>query len=106
MRLLLLVALLCISSKYLAAQEVRTAVVPQTIHVGDVFQVVVRVVGARGAVPTFPDSLALPTDLESAGPRRLRPREHRRVPLRERRRHCREFRRQEQPGGIRAADSA
>lgn len=50
------------------AQEVSTAVVPQTIHVGDVFHAAVRVDLPPGAEAIFPDTLALASeDLEAAG---------------------------------------
>jgi hypothetical protein len=48
------------------AQEVRTAVVPDSIHVGDVFRVAVRVVMPEGATVSFPDTLAVPENVEAA----------------------------------------
>ena len=56
----------------LAAQELRTAVVPESITVGDVFQAVIRVSGAGERGAAFPDSLSLPADLELSGRRTLR----------------------------------
>lgn len=53
------------------AQELRTAVVPATITVGDVFHAVIRVSGPAGAAATFPDTLILPESLEAAGRRRI-----------------------------------
>lgn len=67
--LLLLIALL---AQPLGGQEVRTAVVPQDITVGDVFHAVIRVDGAGEDGVAFPDSLLLPSDLEQAGRRTLR----------------------------------
>ena len=50
------------------AQDVTTAVVPQTIHVGDVFHAAVRVDLPPGAEAIFPDTLALASeDVEAAG---------------------------------------
>lgn len=49
------------------AQRVSTAVVPQTITVGDVFHAAVRVELPAGAEAAFPDTLALPSgDIEAA----------------------------------------
>lgn len=56
----------------LRGQQVRTAVVPQTITVGDVFQVVIQVAPVHAGAIVFPDSLDLPEDLEAAGRVRLR----------------------------------
>lgn len=50
------------------AQSVSTAVVPETITVGDVFHAAVRVELPPGAEPVFPDTLALAgEDIEAAG---------------------------------------
>jgi hypothetical protein len=51
------------------AQEVRTAVVPDSIHVGDIFRVAVRVLVPAGAVVVFPDTLAVPANVEAAARR-------------------------------------
>lgn len=57
----------------LTAQSVSTAVVPETITVGDVFQAAVRVELPPGAEPIFPDTLALSgEDIEAAGRVRVR----------------------------------
>jgi hypothetical protein len=48
------------------AQEVRTAVVPDSIHVGDLFRVAVRVIVPAGATVSFPDTLAVPENVEAA----------------------------------------
>jgi hypothetical protein len=52
-----------------AAQEVRTAVVPDSVTTGDVFRVAVRVLLPRSAEASFPDSLPLPDDVEAAASR-------------------------------------
>jgi hypothetical protein len=52
-------------------QELRSAVVPASITVGDVFHAVLRAEGPDAARTVFPDTLALPPDLERAGRRRL-----------------------------------
>ena len=64
--------LLLLAASPLPAQEVRTAVVPEAITVGDVFHAVIRVDGAGERGVRFPDSLALPADLEMAGRRTIR----------------------------------
>jgi hypothetical protein len=56
----------------LGAQQVRTAIVPQDITVGDVFHIVLQVVPAPEGGVAFPDSIVLPPDLEPAGRRELR----------------------------------
>jgi hypothetical protein len=56
----------------LPGQQVRTAVVPHAITVGDVFQVVIQVAPVQAGTIAFPDSLDLPADLEAAGRVRLR----------------------------------
>lgn len=50
-----------------AAQRASTAVLPQTITVGDVFHAAVRVDVPAGAEIVFPDTLVLPADVELAG---------------------------------------
>ena len=66
--------LLCADTAVGRAQTVpvRTAVVPDTITVGDVFHAAVRVHVPLGSAVEFPDSLVLPTELENAGDRVLR----------------------------------
>jgi hypothetical protein len=54
------------------APTIRTAVVPDTIHVGDVITAAVRVTVPPGATVAFPDSLTLPLDFENAGERVLK----------------------------------
>jgi hypothetical protein len=54
-----------------SAQDVRTAVVPDSIHVGDVFRVAVQVTVAEGADVMFPDTLAVPANVEAAARRTL-----------------------------------
>src|SRR5688572_16574126 len=49
----------------------RTAIVPDSITVGDVMQAAVRVHVPHGATVEFPDSLVLPPELENAGERTL-----------------------------------
>ena len=53
------------------AQEVRTAVLPDTVTAGDVFRVAIRIVVPRAADVTFPDSLPVPEDVEAAASRIL-----------------------------------
>ncbi len=64
-------AVLCVLAAALpapAAGQVSTAVVPETITVGDVFHAAVRVELPPGAEPLFPDTLAVPVgDVEAAG---------------------------------------
>lgn len=55
----------------LRAQEVRTAVVPPTSAVGDVFHAAIRVQLEAGDTVVFPDTLPVPADMESAGRREL-----------------------------------
>ncbi len=55
----------------MSAQEVRTAVVPDSILVGDIFRVAVRVTVPAGVVVVFPDTLAVPDDVEAAARREL-----------------------------------
>lgn len=52
------------------AQQIRTAVVPETVTVGDVFRAAVRVDLPAGYQVEAPDSLPVAGDLENAGPRR------------------------------------
>lgn len=70
--LLLLLLFLAGAAQPLPAQEVRTAVLPSDITVGDVFHAVIRVSGAGERGVAFPDSLVLPEALEAAGRRVLR----------------------------------
>ena len=67
MLMLTLVVLHAASPPDAAAQTVSTAVVPQTITVGDVFHAAVRVELPPGAEAAFPDTLDLPdADIEAA----------------------------------------
>jgi hypothetical protein len=70
------VALAAMPAAKLRAQQfaptIRTAVVPDTIHVGDVITAAIRITVPAGATVTFPDSLTLPLDLENAGDRVLK----------------------------------
>jgi hypothetical protein len=61
-----IVALLLLAATGAVAQEVRTAVVPDSIHVGDVFRVAVRIFLPPGATVAFPDTLAVPENVEAA----------------------------------------
>lgn len=54
--------LLVLAAPPVEAQRVSTAVVPQTITVGDVFHAAVRVELPPGAEVAFPDTLTLPSD--------------------------------------------
>lgn len=65
----LAVLLLCAGRA--AAQEVRTAVAPGSITVGDVFRVAVRVDVPPGMRAVLPDSLPVSGDVENAGTRAL-----------------------------------
>jgi len=56
----------------LAGQQVRTAVLPQDITVGDVFRIEILVLPLDSGNVVFPDSLVLPSDLEPAGRREVR----------------------------------
>jgi len=62
LRVLATLALLASQAVHAHAQRVSTAVVPQTITVGDVFHAAVRVELPAGAEAAFPDTLALPSD--------------------------------------------
>ena len=53
------------------AQQLGSAVIPETITVGDIFHAVVRVADAGPAAVAFPDTLVLPAELELAGRRRV-----------------------------------
>ena len=58
----------CLVPAFANAQSVSSAVVPETIHVGDVFHAAVRVELPAGVEAVFPDTLALPDDdIEAAG---------------------------------------
>lgn len=64
--------LLCaivLAASPLEAQEVRTAVVPDSLTPGDVVRAVIRVLVPRAAQVSFPDSLPVPDDVESAASR-------------------------------------
>lgn len=54
------------------APKVRTAIIPDTIHVGDVITAAVRVMVPRGSTVSFPDSLVVTQDVENAGQRIVR----------------------------------
>lgn len=54
-----------------SGQDVRTAVVPDSILVGDVFRVAVQVTVAGGTVVEFPDTLAVPANVEAAARRAI-----------------------------------
>jgi hypothetical protein len=54
------------------AQQPETAVVPETITVGDVFHAAVRLALPNDVELLAPDSLELPEDVEAAGARQLR----------------------------------
>jgi hypothetical protein len=62
----------CLHASQVHAQQVSTAILPDTIHVGDVITAAIRVVVPRGAVVSFPDSLVVPQDIENAGQRVIR----------------------------------
>lgn len=67
-RFLLLVAGLCFFDPApIMAQEIRTAVTPDTAHVGDVVRAAIRVDLPPGHAATFPDSLPIAGDVENAG---------------------------------------
>lgn len=71
---LLLAAMAAVPAQAQDAQRARAsaAVVPHTITVGDIFQAAIRVAAPAGTEVVFPDSLALPPDIESAGRREIR----------------------------------
>lgn len=52
---------------FAAAQQIRAAISPDTVTVGDVAQVGVRVTAPRDAAVSLPDSLPISGDLENAG---------------------------------------
>lgn len=54
-----------------AAQETRAAVIPDSVTIGDVFRAAVRVTVPAGARVAFPDTLAVPANLEAAARREL-----------------------------------
>ncbi len=65
--------LLALAAAGAHAQRVSTAVVPETITVGDIFHAAVRVELPPGAEAVFPDTLALAgDDVEAAGRARVR----------------------------------
>ncbi|MGH7506266.1 MAG: hypothetical protein ACRELX_11470 [Longimicrobiales bacterium] len=57
------------AAQHSAPYRPTTAVVPQTITVGDVFQAAIRLEIPADATVSFPDSLALPANVEVAGRR-------------------------------------
>ncbi len=52
-------------------EPARSAILPDTIAVGDVARVAVRVTVKPGSVVVFPDSLVLPLEIENAGDRTI-----------------------------------
>ena len=72
MRTMVCVILLLCSAAVARAQNAQTAVVPETITVGDVFHAAVRVNLPDAATLIIPDSLELPADVENAGRPELR----------------------------------
>jgi hypothetical protein len=72
MRGVAIVALVTALPGAVRAQSARTAIVPDTITVGDVISAAVRITAPLGASVVFPDSLLLPPDLENAGQRTVR----------------------------------
>jgi hypothetical protein len=69
-------ALVVLASVFLLAQDAgaqrpRTAVVPDSITVGDVFRVAVRVAVPPGGGVTFPDTLEVPENVEAAARREI-----------------------------------
>jgi len=63
--------LLGLSATALPAQQARTAVVPDSVTVGDVFRAAVRVTVPAGARVVFPDTLPVPADVEAAARREI-----------------------------------
>jgi hypothetical protein len=61
-----------LSASAARTQQPQTAVVPETITVGDIFHAAVRLALPNGAELLAPDSLELPEDVETAGARQLR----------------------------------
>jgi hypothetical protein len=72
MRTAIVGALLLAAAGGVHAQRPQAAVLPQTITVGDVFHVAIRVDLPPGATIAAADSLELPVDLEQAGRRSAR----------------------------------
>jgi hypothetical protein len=64
-----LFALLALLPATVQAQAPRTAILPDTIHVGDVITAAIRFTVPRDAKVAMPDSLTLQPDLENAGAR-------------------------------------
>lgn len=65
------VALAMLPGAGLGAQQARTAVVPQSVTIGDIFRVAVRVAVPAGAVVVFPDTLDVPESVEAAARREV-----------------------------------
>jgi hypothetical protein len=65
-------ALLPLCGSGLRAQQPQTAIVPESITVGDVFRAAIRFELPAGVQIAAPDSIALPPDLELAGRREAR----------------------------------
>lgn len=70
-RTLLVWVLVALSATAVHAQNVRTAVVPDTVNVGDVFRVAVRIAVPAGGVVVFPDTLDVPDNVEAAARREV-----------------------------------
>lgn len=70
-RTLLLWALVALGAADVDAQDVRTAVLPDTVNVGDVFRVAVRLAVPAGSVVVFPDTLDVPDNVEAAARREV-----------------------------------
>jgi hypothetical protein len=71
MRILGAAVWLGLSATALPAQQARTAVVPDSVTVGDVFRAAVRVTVPAGSRVVFPDTLAVPEDVEAAARREI-----------------------------------
>lgn len=54
-----------------AAQELRTAVVPESANVGDIFHAAVRVIVPADVLVEFPDTLDVPDNVEAASRRQI-----------------------------------
>ncbi len=65
--MLLALAVLAFAPAVGGAQQIRAAVSPDTITVGDVAQVGVRVTAPANAAVSLPDSLPIAGDIENAG---------------------------------------
>jgi hypothetical protein len=63
--------LLALSAQALPAQQAGTAVIPDSVTVGDVFRAAIRVTVPAGARVVFPDTLAVPEDVEAAARREV-----------------------------------